>query len=40
MGMLNDWELSKAFTDGQPDEGNRQFDRTVSDSVLLLSFML
>ena len=38
-GLLNDWELSKAFTDGQTDEGNRQFDRTVRDSVYLLPFM-
>ena len=39
-GLLNDWELSKAFTDGQTDERNRQFDRTVRDSVYLLPFML
>ncbi|KAI1796544.1 hypothetical protein LXA43DRAFT_1157857 [Ganoderma leucocontextum] len=27
-GLLNDWELSKAFEDGKTKEGNRQFDRT------------
>ncbi|KAI1784497.1 hypothetical protein LXA43DRAFT_901490 [Ganoderma leucocontextum] len=27
-GLLNDWELSKAFENGKTKEGNRQFDRT------------
>ncbi|EJF57506.1 hypothetical protein DICSQDRAFT_183127 [Dichomitus squalens LYAD-421 SS1] len=28
VGLLNDWELSKAYVSGKPEEGNRQFDRT------------
>ena len=29
VGLLNDWELSKAYTDGKTEEGSRQVDRTV-----------